>query len=169
MDQLFAPLGLRWQAVSPRAAVRLRMLWCAFVLFLTLGLTLSATALRASGGLTWFPALSWVLLGCGVVGLVLAWVYAGRRARSWAYAERAEDLYIRHGVMILKLVAVPYGRMQFVDVTAGPLERWLGLASVEMHTATPGTRAVIPGLPPDEAARMRDQLTALGQAQAAGL
>jgi uncharacterized protein len=96
-------------------------------------------------------------------------VYAGRRTRAWGYAERAEDLYIRHGVLVRNLVAVPYGRMQFVDVTAGPLERALGLAEVELHTATPGTRARIPGLDPEEAARLRDRLTALGQAQAAGL
>ncbi len=38
-----------------------------------------------------------------------------------------------------------------------------------MHTASPGTTAVIPGLPAEDAARLRDRLTALGEAQAAGL
>jgi membrane protein YdbS with pleckstrin-like domain len=71
--------------------------------------------------------------------------------------------------MFRKLVAVPYGRMQFVDVTAGPLERYLGIATVRMHTATPNTQARIPGVVPAEAARLRDRLTALGEAWAAGL
>src|SRR6476659_599674 len=54
---------------------------------------------------------------------VLAWVQAGRNARRWGYAERDEDLYIRHGVMFRTLVVVPYGRMQYVDVHAGPFEQ----------------------------------------------
>ncbi|HLR94702.1 MAG TPA: PH domain-containing protein, partial [Jiangellaceae bacterium] len=64
---------------------------------------------------------------------------------------------------------VPYGRMQLVDVTSGPIERRLGLATIQMHTASPASDAKIPGLPSAEAARLRDRLSALGEAQAAGL
>jgi membrane protein YdbS with pleckstrin-like domain len=59
--------------------------------------------------------------------------------------------------------------MQYVDIQAGPLERAYGIASVHLHTASPGTSARIPGLPREEAARLRDRLTSLGEAQAAGL
>jgi hypothetical protein len=59
--------------------------------------------------------------------------------------------------------------MQFVDVQAGPLERRYGLATVQLHTASPATDARIPGLPHAEAARLRDRLAALGEARAAGL
>ena len=97
------------------------------------------------------------------------WWLTGRNARAWGYAEREEDLYIRHGVMYRRLVVVPYGRMQYVDVQSGPLERAFGIAAVHLHTASPGTSARIPGLPADEAARLRDRLTSLGEAQAAGL
>jgi uncharacterized protein len=163
MDALFAPLGLDWQPVSPRLAIRLRVIWSGQVLVLTLMLLLVLWLLPV-------PAwLSWLVLAAAAVALPTGWALAARRARAWGYAERDEDLYIRHGVLVRQLVAVPYGRMQFVDVTAGPLERWLDLAQVELHTATPGTRARIPGLDPQEAARLRDRLTALGQAQAAGL
>jgi uncharacterized protein len=97
-----------------------------------------------------------VLLDLGVVVLVLAvavpllvaaagWVVVGRNARSWGYAEREEDLYIKHGAMFRELVAVPYGRMQYVDVNAGPLDQLFGIASVHLHTASPGTSARIPG------------------------
>jgi membrane protein YdbS with pleckstrin-like domain len=98
-----------------------------------------------------------------------SWVLIGRNQRSWKYAEREDELLISHGVMYRQLVVVPYGRMQFVDVAAGPLERSYGLATVELHTATPSTDARIPGLTPDEAGRLRDRLSALGQAQAWGL
>ena len=67
------------------------------------------------------------------------------------------------------MTVVPYGRMQFVDITAGPFEQLYGIASVRLHTASPRTTARIPGLPADEAAWLRDRLTDLGESQAAGL
>jgi membrane protein YdbS with pleckstrin-like domain len=114
----------------------------------------------------WATAL---LLVAAVVGVAAAWVLVGRNARWWGYAERDEDLYVRHGALFRTLVVVPYGRMQYVDVQTGPLERAFGVASVHLHTASPGTSARIPGLPATEAARLRDRLTALGETQAAGL
>jgi uncharacterized protein len=93
----------------------------------------------------------------------------GRRYRSWGYAEREDDLLVRRGVLFARLSVVPYGRMQFIDVTAGPLERSFGLASVRLHTAAAGTDARIPGLEKEEAARLRDRLAELGEAQAAGV
>jgi uncharacterized protein len=113
-------------------------------------------------GLTEFAAIP---LGLGVI----AWVLAGRRYRSWGYGEREDDLLVRRGVMFSRLSVVPYGRMQFIDVQAGPLERAFGLATVRLHTAAAATDARIPGLERDEAARLRDRLAELGEAQAAGL
>jgi hypothetical protein len=92
-----------------------------------------------------------------------------RRVGAWGYLEREDDLLIRRGLMVRRLSVVPYGRMQFVDVTAGPIERSFGLATVRLHTAAAATDARIPGLEADEAARLRDQLAALGEAHAAGL
>lgn len=103
--------------------------------------------------------------------LVLAWgwVMLGRNWRSWRYAERADDLLISRGVLWREQTVVPYGRMQLVEVTSGPLERRFGLASVQLHTAAAATDAKIPGLVPAEAERLRDRLTELGQARSAGL
>ena len=103
-----------------------------------------------------------------VVGAILLRL-VGRRYRSWGYAEREDDLLVRRGVMFARLSVVPYGRMQFIDVTAGPLERAFGLATVRLHTAAAATDAHIPGLEREEAARLRDTLAELGEAQAAGL
>jgi membrane protein YdbS with pleckstrin-like domain len=95
--------------------------------------------------------------------------FAQRRVRAWAYCERADDLLVRRGVMISRLSVIPYGRMQFIDVIAGPIERAFGLATVRMHTAAASSDARIPGLPHEEAARLRDHLARLGEAKAAGL
>jgi membrane protein YdbS with pleckstrin-like domain len=162
VDDLFAPSDVSWTPVSPKLA------------------TLRRLNAAIAGGLLGIAAL--IVLGVtagwlyGVLALVLvglgygwAWVLIGRNQKSWKYAEREDELLVSHGVMFRQLVVVPYGRMQFVDVAAGPLERAFGLATVELHTATPATDAKIPGLHPDEAARLRDRLSALGQAQAWGL
>lgn len=95
--------------------------------------------------------------------------FVGRRVRAWAFAEREEDLLVRRGVMIRRLSVIPYGRMQYVDVTAGPVERTFGLATVRMHTAAAASDARVPGLSAEDAGVLRDNLTRLGEARASGL
>jgi membrane protein YdbS with pleckstrin-like domain len=162
VDDLFAPTDVTWTPVSPKLAT-LRRLNAAIVLGL-----LGLGALVALGMLSsWLYGV--LALAVAMALLAWAWVLIGRNQRSWKYAERDDELLVSHGILFRQLVVVPYGRMQFVDVVAGPLERAYGLATVELHTATPSTDAKIPGLAPDEAARLRDRLSALGQAQAWGL
>jgi uncharacterized protein len=105
------------------------------------------------------------VLGCGFVVAL----FVRRRVQAWAYREREDDLLVRRGVLFRRLSVIPYGRMQFIDVTAGPFERSFGLATVRMHTAAAATDARIPGLEAEEAARLRDRLAELGEAKAAGL
>jgi uncharacterized protein len=115
-------------------------------------------------------AVAGVATGAGVVVLgLLLLLFVRNRFRAWVYEEREEDLVVSRGVMFRRQSVVPYGRMQFVDVTAGPIERMYRLATVKLHTAAAATDARIPGLERDEAARLRDRLAALGEAKAAGL
>jgi uncharacterized protein len=120
----------------------------------------------------------WLLFDSRIaLAVIIAAVLAGavraalifRAVRSWGYAERVDDLLVRHGLMVRHLSIVPYARMQFVDVSAGPLERLFGLAAVELHTAAAASDARIPGLAGPEAARLRDRLAALGETRAEGL
>lgn len=163
MDDLFAPPDNDWRPVSPQLARLRRVVLLGFLVAAVAGLLV----------LGWLFSLPVALTGTlAVVLLALAgfgWWVIGRNARAWGYAERDDDLYVKHGALFRELVAVPYGRMQFVDITAGPLEQLYGIATVRLHTASPQTNARIPGLPADEAARLRDRLTELGESQAAGL
>jgi membrane protein YdbS with pleckstrin-like domain len=106
-----------------------------------------------------------------VVALIAAagFIVVGRNFASWGYAERGADLLVTHGVLMRRLVVVPYGRMQLVDVTAGPIERKFGISTLRLHTASAGTDARIHGLTAAEATRLRDRLAALGESQSAGL
>ncbi len=161
MSEPFDPPGEPWVRVSPKLATLRRLLSIGLGALVLVGLTVLAAM-----------AATWLAVTVAVVGvgaLAWAWVVVGRSVRSWGYAERADDLLVTRGVLNRQLVVVPYGRMQFVDVTAGPLDRRFGLATVQLHTAAAATDAQIPGLVPAEAARLRDRLAARGEAGAAGV
>ncbi|HEX6485461.1 MAG TPA: PH domain-containing protein [Nocardioidaceae bacterium] len=163
MDDLFAPPGNSWRPVSPQLRRLRRTMLLACVVAALVALAVVDVVLSLPVGVT--IALAVVLLLLAGFG----WWVIGRNAANWGYAERDADLYIKHGALFRELIAVPYGRMQFVDITAGPLEQMYGIASVRLHTASPRTNARIPGLPAEEASWLRDRLTELGESQAAGL
>jgi hypothetical protein len=98
-----------------------------------------------------------------------AWLVERGRYRSWGYAEREDDLIVTRGLMFRHVSVVPYGRMQFIDVTAGPIDRAFGLATVQLHTAAAATDARIPGLLRADADALRDRLAMVGEARATGL
>jgi hypothetical protein len=146
----------------PPGLLRMRRL----LLVVWLGLLTIGTALL----LGLFAGPGWAAFALLPLGLLLwAWSMLGRNWRSWRYAERSDDLLISKGVLWQEEIVVPYGRMQLVEVTSGPVERHFGLASVQLHTAAAATDARIPGLDPAEAERLRDRLTELGEARSAGL
>jgi len=156
----FDPADVVWQRVSPRL-VPARLITAAA----TLAVPVVAGVVLAVLVSPWF----WLLAGVPAALLVWALLLVPRQVRAIGYAERDDDLLIRKGIMFRTLVVVPYGRMQYVDVEAGPLDRKLGIAKVQLHTASANTDADIPGLVPDEAERLRDRLTARGEARLAGL
>jgi membrane protein YdbS with pleckstrin-like domain len=163
VDELFTPPSGDWQRVSPKlATIRRILIAVPAAVILLAGLVL----LVMLSSLWWIGAL---LIVVALAAAGWGWVWAGRNQRSWGYAENDDDLLVTSGVMFKRLVAIPYGRMQFVDVEAGPLDRAYGVATVTLHTASTETAADIPGLPASEATRLRNRLTELGEAHGAGL
>jgi len=161
---LFDPIGDgEWTRVDP-ALTKLRRITA--VLPLLVSALIPAVVAALIPDLKWIPGI--VAVGL-LAGAVWVWFWADRNRRSWGYAEQQEELLITSGVWFRRLVAIPYGRMQFVDVQAGPIQQWLGLASVTLHTASTETAATIPGVPIEEAARLRNRLTELGESRGAGV
>ena len=163
IDDAFAPPGASWIRVSPKLATAYRISLAAVALLVLVVIV----------GLTFIPDYPDVIsMVAGVVWLVVVcwiWWLVGRRTRSWGYAERDDDLLVTSGIMFRRLVIVPYGRMQLVDVQAGPIHRWLGITTVQLHTAAATTDASIPGLTPAIAADLRDRLARRGEQRSAGL
>jgi membrane protein YdbS with pleckstrin-like domain len=156
---LAAP-GLAWQTPS-RRLLALRRFQLRTVSALVVAACVAVAIFFLPAGL--------IALAAALVGYVSAEVTALRRFNAWGYAERDEDLLVRRGVLVQRLSVVPYGRMQFVDVVGGPLERRWGLATVRLHTAAAASDARVPGLLAAEAERLRDRLALLGESRAAGL
>ena len=155
------PEDVQWRRVSPK------LFFLEALSYLMTLVVLAGAALVAWRFLEFWPI--WIIAGALGLPVLIRLAFLPRSLRSWGYAERADDLLVRHGLVYRRLSIVPYGRMQFIDVTAGPLERLLGLATVQLHTAAAASDARIPGLPPAEAARLRDRLAALGEARAEGI
>jgi uncharacterized protein len=101
-----------------------------------------------------------VTAGVGVIMLTLAVVLPPLYYRRWRYALRPHDLWIRQGLIFHQVSVIPYRRLQFVDTRQGPLERWMGLTELVVHTAAPGTSGRVPGLEEQEALRIREALAA---------
>jgi uncharacterized protein len=168
MQEPFAPPAAVWTPVSPRLRSARRL-----VLTLVAGPILLAGAILLVGtaGAGWVvgPWLGAVVLAAGGIGYAWGWRMIDRAYRAVQYAERLDDLAVRRGVFVRTLVLVPYGRMQFVDVEAGPLRRRYGIATVQLHTAAAATDATIPGLLAADAAALRDRLAARSGERSAGL
>lgn len=162
VDGVFAPPSEDWVRVSPKLITARRLVLSVVLVPVVLVLAL-VTAFTAPG---WVPA---TIAAVGLAVLVWAWWLIGRRVRSYGYCERADDLLVTSGILFRRLVIVPYGRMQLVDVTAGPIDRSFGITTVQLHTAAATSDAAIPGLAPDEAAALRDRLSAVGEQRSAGL
>lgn len=95
-----------------------------------------------------------VFVGGGGLAAFLPWL----RYRRWGYALRERDLWIRQGVVWVKVSVIPYARLQFVDTKQGPLDRMFGLAQLVVHTAAVGTSGQLPGLDLRTAERLRERL-----------
>ncbi|HXH60321.1 MAG TPA: PH domain-containing protein [Fimbriimonadaceae bacterium] len=98
----------------------------------------------------------------GALGIaIVLWLQyvASRKFEFWRYLVGEDDLAVAHGIWWRSRTYVPRARIQHVDVTAGPIARFLGLAVVSVfvsgHT---GAVAVVPGLAADDAEALRRRL-----------
>lgn len=79
------------------------------------------------------------------------------------YALRDHDMVYKQGVMLRNVTAVPFNRIQHVEVSSGPLDRRFGLATLKLYTAGgSGGDLSVDGLPGDLAEQLRDHI--LGKA-----
>lgn len=156
------PASGEWRRVSPR------YVWVDLVGGLIGTIVLTAIAsipFWLNSGVVELLAIPAVIF---VIGVVIA-AFTPRRVRAIGYQLRADDFLVRRGIMFQRLAAVPYGRMQLVDINRGPLDRALGLAELKLVTAASASNVAVPGLPMADAEELRDRLVELAESRRAGL
>ena len=160
-DSVATVKDIDWQRVSPK-----------YVIVDLIGYLLSGVFVTAGSFIpVWVTGLTWLWSLPVVVGVssIVTVALTPRRVRSIGYALREDDLVFRRGIMWSRIVAVPYGRMQLVDINRGPIARAVGLSELKFVTAAAASAVVIPGLPEAVAEELRDRLVALAESRRAGL
>lgn len=143
-----------WRGISPSWATARRLAVAAVAL---LAMGVASLILWAVGPPQWvWAVVLGPLLGIGLLQLL----NSGRVCRARQYAETADELLERHGLLTRSVTIVPYGRLQTVDVTQGPFERMLGLASVKLQSASVLGTPVVSGLEHADAQALAERLTA---------
>lgn len=155
------PVPGEWQRVSPK-----------YLIVDLLGLLVSAVLFTGLASLPFIfgdePFLLAIPIGILLVHVLVA-AFTPRRVRAIGYRLREDDLVFRKGIMFLRIVAVPYGRMQLVDINRGPIARAFGLSELKLVTAAAASHITIPGLPEGDAEALRDRLVELAESRRAGL
>lgn len=133
--------------------------------------TLSALALPILAGAALYCAGAFFggpealrIVGLAVVAVFGLWglwwiLTTPRRTRALGYALESNHLMARRGIVFRSMSSMPYGRIQYVDVDSGPLERMCGVARLTVRTAgtTTGTMVLF-GIPLNVAEELRADL-----------
>ena len=105
------------------------ILLLAFAVMGIIGLVLDITPLAI---------ISFALMVPLLIGAIIEIIVVVRQVRALGYLEREHDLLLQRGIMFRATTVVPYGRLQYVEVTAGPLMRAARVAMLARAAALAG-------------------------------
>jgi membrane protein YdbS with pleckstrin-like domain len=127
--------------------------------------------LAAAAVITVVSGQPWAWIPAGVIALftLVSLAILPRQAKALGYMLRGDDVVFRKGILWQRMVAVPYGRMQLIDITHGPLDRVFGVSKLKMVTAAASTGIEIPGLTTAGAEALRDTLIEVAETRRTGL
>jgi uncharacterized protein len=112
--------------------------------------------------------LAWAVPGTALVLVALyATFYPPARYRRWRWRLAPLALELRYGVLVHRHESVPYFRIQQIDVAQGPLDRLLGLATLQVTTASASGSVALPGITAADAPQFRAELLARATAAVA--
>lgn len=153
------PIRLGAEGLRPVSARLVPATYIASIPWYVIALLIAAGGVVLGQWLGWW----WLYLAGAVPALLtLPSVFlTPRRVRSRGYLDGDEDIVSAHGIMFRKVSATPYGRVQSVSLSEGPVERRYGIATLTWSTASTSGGS-IPGLPREEAERLRSLLTDKG-------
>ena len=114
---------------------------------------------------------SWLWIATAVIAafvLFRIWL-SPRQVKLLGWKETEDELLITRGKIWHTFTVVPYGRIQFVDVSAGPIDKLFGLKNVKLHTASSSSGSDVPGLEAADADALRQRLSEKARERMSGL
>jgi membrane protein YdbS with pleckstrin-like domain len=102
----------------------------------------------------------WGLIPAGLIFIRILlnfYIYPKIKYARWRYEVSNDEIYIRKGLYFVSNIIIPIVRVQFTDVSHGPILRVFGLSDVEITTA--GGSQTIPGLTVADADILRDSVS----------
>jgi membrane protein YdbS with pleckstrin-like domain len=106
-----------------------------------------------------WPAIA---LGLALVALVAGTALVPElRWRRWRWEVREHEIDLQRGILVVRRTLIPMARVQHVETERGILGQWLGLSTVEIHTAA-GSHE-IPLLDEHDAGEMRARIAELAR------
>ncbi|GAA1316063.1 PH domain-containing protein [Leucobacter albus] len=163
-QQTHPELAPQWHRVSPKYAVS-DLIINVVTSFLPLIVVIIVSLSNHGEVPLWLTLVLWGLVAFFLINSLFAF----RRVKAIGYVLREDDLLFRRGIMFERIVSVPYGRLQLVDITRGPLLRALGLSTLKFVTASAATGVQLPGLQQADAEALRDRLVELAESRRSGL
>ena len=150
-----------WHQISPRYVVSQIVQNVIFIVVIAVAALIVTVVLEQR----------WALIPAGVIVVITlaTLIILPRQARAIGYMLRTDDIVFRKGILWQRMIAVPYGRMQLVDITQGPLDRAFGVSQLKMVTAAATTGVQIPGLTAAAAETLRDTLIEVAETRRTGL
>jgi uncharacterized protein len=121
-------------------------------------------ALVSSPTIVAVPSGGIVFAALVAAAVVLAATVPYLRYRRWRYEIRERDLFLSRGSLFFVLTLIPFDRIQYVETHQGPLDQAFGLMQLVIYTAA-GRAARIPGLSPEEAGSLREELAKVAGTQ----
>lgn len=102
-----------------------------------------------------------------ILGVILFYTFVllmpKLRYRRWRYEIFEQEIYIQHGILIVRRTIIPMIRVQHVDTEQGPILKRYHLATVSISTAA--TVHEIPALHESDAERLRDHISTLARVE----
>lgn len=145
--------NIDWRPLHP-AFVRQQQLW--HLLFVSVALV-GAVVFRPLASLPPLAIGAIALIAVALAILYLLWPTIDFPRRG--YALREHDMLHKHGVLFRTVTAVPFNRIQHVEISSSPLDRWFGIGTLKLFTAGgSGGDLSIDGLPLERAEQLREHI-----------
>ena len=128
------------------------MWWTTWAVLVVIGAAVASPVVGRS------PAVTATYVAGVLAAIVLTAVLPYLRYRRWRYEIRERDLFLSRGSLFFVLTLIPFDRIQYVETHQGPLDLAFGLMQLVVYTAA-GRAARIPGLAPEEAGSLREELS----------